>query len=161
MAEKESVLDKIDLQILRELQANSRLTNKELAARIHLSTTPTFERQRRLEREGYISQYTAIVDAQRVGRGFSVFCNVSFSNINQSKALEFGEIVRDWEEVTECYNVSGDCDYMMKVCVADMRSYQQFILDKVGSLSYVERVRSVFIMGTLKLNYSVLPIERK
>lgn len=154
---KEQILDEIDLQILRELQKDSRLSNKELAARIHLSTTPTFERHRRLEREGYIIQYTAIIDNDRMGRGFCVFCNVSFSNINQQKAQEFQQMVEGWSEVTECYNVSGECDYMMKVCVADMRAYQQFILEKVGAISYIERVRSIFIMDTLKMSYSVIP----
>lgn len=154
---KEQILDEIDLQILRELQKDSRLSNKELAARIHLSTTPTFERHRCLEREGYIIQYTAIIDNDRMGRGFCVFCNVSFSNINQQKAQEFQQMVEGWSEVTECYNVSGECDYMMKVCVADMRAYQQFILEKVGAISYIERVRSIFIMDTLKMSYSVIP----
>lgn len=154
---KEQILDNYDLQILRELQKESRLSNKELASRIHLSTTPTFERHRRLEREGYIRQYTTVVDAERLGRGFSVFCNVSFSNINRDKAGEFKDIVDSWDEVTECYNVSGECDYMMKVCVADMNAYRQFVLDKVGSLPYIERVRSVFIMGTLKLNFGAIP----
>ena len=157
MAAKELILDKFDLQILRELQQNSRLTNKELASRIHLSTTPTFERHRRLEREGYIRKYTAIIDSQRLGRGFCVFCNVSFSNINQRKAKEFSDIVETWNEVTECYNISGDCDYIMKINVKDMNAYHQFILEKVGSLPYVERIRSVFIMDTIKLNYSIIP----
>lgn len=150
MAIKEQNLDEIDLQILRELQKDSRLTNKELAARIHLSTTPTFERHRRLERDGYIRQYTTIIDANKLGRGFCVFCNVSFSNINQQKATEFRHTVEGWDEVTECYNVSGECDYMMKVCVADMRAYQRFILEKVGAFPYVERVRSIFVMDTIK-----------
>lgn len=153
---KEQTLDKIDLQILRELQRDGRLSNKELAARIHLSTTPTFERHRRLERDGYIKQYTAIVDSGRIGRGLSVFCNVSFSNINQAKAMEFARMVDSWDEVTECYNVSGECDFLLKVNVADMNAYQRFILEKVGSLSYIERVRSVFVMDTLKLTYGAI-----
>lgn len=154
---KEQILDRFDLQILRELQQDSRLSNKELAARIHLSTTPTFERHRRLEREGYIKKYTAIIDSQRLGRGFCVFCNVSFSNINKNKAKEFAAMVETWNEVTECYNVSGECDYVMKVNVADMNAYQQFILDNVGSLPYIEKVRSVFIMSTIKMSYGIIP----
>lgn len=157
MVIKEQILDNFDLEILRELQQNSRLTNKELASRIHLSTTPTFERHRRLEREGYIKKYTAVIDSERLGRGFCVFCNVSFSNINQEKANEFASLVETWDEVTECYNVSGECDYVMKVNVADMNAYQQFILTKVGSLPFIERVRSVFIMSTLKMSYGIIP----
>lgn len=148
-------LDDIDIRILRELQQNSRLTNKELAARIHLSTTPTFERHRRLEREGYIKMYTAIIDADRIDRSFAVYCNISFKQINREVADEFREIVSSWDEVTECYNVSGDCDFLMKVNVRGMKEYQEFILHKVGELSYVGRVQSVFVMETLKQNYGI------
>lgn len=148
-------LDDIDIRILQELQQNSRLTNKELAARIHLSTTPTFERHRRLEREGYIKMYTAIIDADRIDRSFAVYCNISFKQINREVADEFREIVSSWEEVTECYNVSGDCDFLMKVNVRGMKEYQEFILYKVGELDYVGRVQSVFVMETLKQNYGI------
>ena len=148
-------LDDIDIRILRELQQNSRLTNKELAARIHLSTTPTFERHRRLEREGYIKMYTAIIDADRIDRSFAVYCNISFKQINREVADEFREIVSSWEEVTECYNVSGDCDFLMKVNVRGMKEYQEFILYKVGELDYVGRVQSVFVMETLMQNYGI------
>ena len=148
-------LDDIDIRILRELQQNSRLTNKELAARIHLSTTPTFERHRRLEREGYIKMYTSIIDADRIDRSFAVYCNISFKQINREVADEFREIVSSWEEVTECYNVSGDCDFLMKVNVRGMKEYQEFILYKVGELDYVGRVQSVFVMETLKQNYGI------
>lgn len=148
-------LDDIDIRILQELQQNSRLTNKELAARIHLSTTPTFERHRRLEREGYIKMYTAIIDADRIDRSFAVYCNISFKQINREVADEFREIVSGWDEVTECYNVSGDCDFLMKVNVRGMKEYQEFILHKVGELDYVGRVQSVFVMETLKQNYGI------
>lgn len=148
-------LDDTDIRILRELQQDSRLTNKELAARIHLSTTPTFERHRRLERDGYIKMYTTILDADRINRGFTVFCNISFKQINRTITDDFREQVNNWEEVTECYNVSGDCDFMMKVSVRDMKEYQQFVLHKVGELDYVGRIQSIFVMETLKQSYGV------
>lgn len=148
-------LDDTDIRILQELQQNSRLTNKELASRIHLSTTPTFERHRRLEREGYIKTYTTIVDSDRIDRGFTVYCNISFKQINRSLADDFRRQVNGWDEVTECYNVSGDCDFMMKVSVRGMTEYQKFILHKVGNLDYVSRVQSIFVMETLKLSYGV------
>lgn len=148
-------LDETDIRILRALQENSRLTNKELAAHIHLSTTPTFERHRRLEREGYIKMYTAIIDADRIDRGFTVFCNVGFKHINNALANDFREKVNLWDEVTECYNVSGDCDFMMKVSVGGMKEYQEFVLHKVGALDYISRIQSVFVMEALKLSYGV------
>ncbi len=146
-------LDETDLQILRILQANSRLTTKELAQQIHLSITPTYERQRRLERMGYIKGYVAVLDAYKMERGFMVFCNISMKQINKAIANEFRDVVGEWNEVTECYNISGDGDYLLKVCVSSMQKYQQFILDKLGSFPYISQVRSFFVMDTLKLTY--------
>lgn len=148
-------LDETDIRILRELQQNSRLTNKELAARIHLSTTPTFERTKRLEREGYIKLYTAIIDSDRIDRSFTVYCSISFKQINRTLADQFREVVNEWDEVTECYNVSGESDFMMKVSVRGMKEYQEFILHKVGALDYISRVQSIFVMETLKQSYGV------
>lgn len=148
-------LDETDIRILRELQQNSRLTNKELAARIHLSTTPTFERTKRLEREGYIKLYTAIIDSDRIDRSFTVYCSISFKQINRALADQFREVVNEWDEVTECYNVSGESDFMMKVSVRGMKEYQEFILHKVGALDYISRVQSIFVMETLKQSYGV------
>jgi len=148
-------LDEIDINILRLLQDNSRLTTKELAQKIHLSTTPTFERQRRLERMGYIKKYVAILDAERLERGFVVFCSVSMKQINHDIAQSFSDMVDTWGEVTECYNISGDGDYMLKVCVSSMHQYQQFVLDKLGQFEYIAHVRSVFVMDTLKMSYGL------
>lgn len=149
------ILDEIDLKILRALQENCRLTNKELAAKIHLSTTPTFERQKRLERLGYIRQYVAVIDAEMMERGFVVYCNVSMTHTNAEVAALFKTQLQEWNEVSECYNVSGDCDYMMKVYVKSMDEYQRFVIEKVGSLDYVSRIQSVFVMDTLKLTYGI------
>ena len=146
-------LDAIDLQILRILQDNSRLTTKELAQQIHLSVTPTYERQRRLERMGYIKGYVAVLDANKMERGFMVFCNVSMKQINKRIANEFKDTVASWIEVTECYNISGDGDYLLKICVSSMQKYQQFILDKLGEFPYISKVSSCFVMDTLKLTY--------
>ena len=148
-------LDETDIKILRTLQDNCRLTTKELAQNIHLSTTPTFERQRRLERMGYIRRYVAILDADRLERGFQVFCNVSMGQINRDIAEQFREAVNGWNEVTECYNISGDGDYMLKVCVSSMHQYQQFVLNELGQFRYISHIRSLFVMDTLKLSYGL------
>lgn len=146
-------LDAIDLHILRILQDNSRLTTKELALKIHLSVTPTYERQRRLERLGYIKGYVAVLDANKLERGFMVFCSVSMKQINKQIANDFKNTVATWPEVTECYNISGDGDYLLKICVSSMQRYQQFILDKLGDFPYISKVSSSFVMDTLKLTY--------
>lgn len=146
-------LDETDIKILRLVQDNARLTTKEISQSIHLSITPTYERQRRLERMGFIKGYVAVLDANMLGRGFMVFCNISMKQINRDIAQHFQEVVHSWNEVTECYNISGDGDYLMKVCVSSMQHYQQFILNCVGSFEYVSHIRSLFVMDTLKLSY--------
>jgi len=148
-------LDDIDIKILRALQENCRLTTKELALKIHLSTTPTFERQRRLEREGYIQKYVAILSADRLERGFQVLCSVTMGRINKEIADQFQTAVSEWNEVSECYNVSGEGDYMLKVCVSSMHQYQQFVLNKLGAFPYIGHIKSIFIMDTLKLSYGL------
>lgn len=151
----QQTLDETDLAILRAMQEDCRLTTKELASKIHLSTTPTFERLRRLERQGFIHKYVAVLDAEKLERGFVVFCNISMKQINKQIAQDFQEEVEKWNEVSECYNVSGNCDYMMKVFVSSMAKYQQFIVEKVGALEYVSRIQSIFVMDTLKLTYGI------
>lgn len=148
-------LDETDLKILRAMQEDCRLTNKDLAARIHLSTTPTFERLKRLERLGFITKYVAVLDPNKLDRGFEVICNIGMKQINKSVAKDFRERVLEWNEVAECYNVSGDCDFMLKVFVPNMASYQNFIIEKVGSLDYIARIQSIFIMDTLKMTYGI------
>jgi len=148
-------LDETDLRILRAVQEDCRITNKDLANLIHLSTTPTFERLKRLERMGFIKRYVAVLDANKMNRGFQVICNISMKQINRQIAEDFREVVSTWNEVSECYNVSGDCDYMMKVFVPNMSVYQQFIVEKVGALEYIARIQSIFVMDTLKMTYGV------
>ena len=115
------ILDKTDLQILRVLQNNSRLTTKELAAKVNLSPTPVFERVKRLEANGYIKKYVAVLDPAKLNRGFVVFCSVKLRRLNRDIAAEFTRIVREIPEVTECYNISGDYDYLLKIHAPDMK----------------------------------------
>ena len=107
-------LDKVDLQILRTLQENARLTTKELAARVSLSSTPVFERLKRLENGGYIKKYIAVLDAEKLNQGFVVFCSVKLRRLNRDIAAEFTRIIQDIPEVTECYNISGSYDYLLR-----------------------------------------------
>ena len=125
-------LDQIDIRILQILQENCKYTTKELSQMVNLSSTPTFERIKRLESLGFIKGYVAVLDGERLNRNFVVFCNVSMRQINREIAKEFAQAVQEWDEVTECYNVSGDGDYMMKVCVSSMSQYQQLVINKIG-----------------------------
>ena len=127
-------LDQVDMQILRTLQENARLTVKELASKVSLSSTPVFERLKRLEGSGYIRKYMAVLDAEKLNRGFVVFCSVKLRRMNRDIAAEFARIVQDIPEVTECYNISGSFDYLLKIHAPDMKHYQEFILNVLGTI---------------------------
>ncbi len=148
-------LDKTDLLILRTLQGDARLTIKELASRVGLTTTPTFERMKRLERSGVIKQFTTILDEEKLNLGFKVFCNVKLRRINADIAKDFVERIKEMPEVTECYNVSGNFDYMMKIHVPDMKTYQQFIINKLGAVESVAHIESTFVMNEEKMMYGI------
>lgn len=143
-------LDETDIKILNALKQDSRLSVRELASRVHRSSTPVFERLRRLENENVIKQYTIVVDQEAIGRGFTVFCNVSLKHINKEIHLDFAREMNAMPEVTECYNVSGAFDYMLKVQVPDMKSYRLFVTDKLGQLEMVSSVQSIFVMEETK-----------
>ena len=148
-------LDKTDLQILRILQENARLTTKELAARVHLSPTPVFERLKRLDNEGYIRKYVAVLDAEKLHCGFVVFCSVKLRRRNRDIAAEFTRIVRGIPEVTECYNISGDYDYLLKIHAPDMKYYQEFTLNVLGTIDSLGSLMSTFVMDEVKHDYGI------
>lgn len=148
-------LDATDLQLLRILQENARLTTKEIAARVHLSTTPVFERLRRLEREGYIRKYVAVLDAGKLDRGFVVFCSVKLRRLNHDIASDFMQMVKQIPEVTECYNISGEYDYLIKIHAPDMKYYQEFILNVLGKTDSLGSLTSMFVMDEVKHEYGI------
>lgn len=148
-------LDKTDLQILRILQDNSKLTTKELAAQVNLSTTPVFERLKRLESEGYIKKYIAVLDAEKLNYGFVVFCSVKLRRLNHDIAGEFVRVIQDIPEVSECYNISGEYDYLLKIHAPDMKYYQEFILNVLGTIDSLGSLTSTFVMADVKHNYGI------
>ena len=133
-------LDDIDIKILRELQQNAKLTVKELADKVHLSASPTFERQKRLE---------------RVGNSIIALCNIKLKQHSSSLSRAFMEAVRGIEEVSECYNTSGDYDFMMKIYVRDMEHYQEFVLNKLGKIDSIGSLHSIFVIGEVKNTHKV------
>jgi len=149
------ILDKTDLQILRVLQNNSRLTTKELAAKVNLSPTPVFDRVKRLEANGYIKKYVAVLDPAKLNRGFVVFCSVKLRRLNRDIAAEFTRIVREIPEVTECYNISGDYDYLLKIHAPDMKYYQEFIINVLGTIESMGSLMSTFVMDEVKQEYGI------
>ena len=148
-------LDETDRKILRILQRNSDLKVKELAAKLHLSTSPTFERQKRLERDGYIERYMAIVNPHKVGNGIMVLCNIRLKQHSQELIQEFMNVVQNLEEITECYNTSGDYDFLIKVYAHDMKSYQQFMLNTLGTINCIGSLHSIFVIDETKNTHGV------
>ena len=148
-------LDETDRKILRILQRNSDLTVKELAAKLHLSTSPTFERQKRLERDGYIERYMAVVNPHKVGNGIMVLCNIRLKQHSQELIQEFMNVVQNLEEITECYNTSGDYDFLIKVYAHDMKSYQQFMLNTLGTINCIGSLHSIFVIDKTKNTHGV------
>jgi Lrp/AsnC family leucine-responsive transcriptional regulator len=150
-----NTLDETDLQILKTLQKNAKLTTKELADAVHLTPTPVFERQKRLERQGYIKKYTAVLDPEMLGQELLVFCKVKLNQINHKIADNFSERIRAIPEVTECYNTSGSYDYLLRVRVRDMKQYQEFVLTKLGDIEHVASIESTFVMSEVKQSYGI------
>lgn len=153
--EKTELLDAVDMEILRALQKNARLTTKELAAMVNLSTTPVFERVKRLEQRGYVKGYVAVLDAEKLGRGFVVFCSVKMRRIGREIAEDFARVVRSIPEVTECYNISGSYDYLLKIHAPNMKYYQEFVLNILGNIDHLGSLESTFVMDEIKHDFGL------
>ena len=149
------LLDEIDLQILKTLQKNAKLTTKELAEAVHLTPTPVFERQKRLEKHGYIKKYVAVLDPEKLGQGLQVYCKVKLKQINHEIADAFVRKIQRIPEVTECYNTSGSYDYLLKVRAHDMKQYQEFVLNKLGEIESLASIESTFVMSEVKQNSGI------
>ena len=155
-------IDATDLQILRELQRNARLTTKELAARVNLSTTPVFERVKRLERDGIIDRYVAVLNAEKLNQGFVVFCQVKMNRLGRDIAADFAKTIAHIPEVTECYNISGQYDYLLKIHAPNMKYYQEFVLNVLGTIEHLGSLESTFVMDEIKHEYGIcLPDDVK
>ena len=153
--EKTTNLDSTDIAILRELQNNSRLTIKELASKVNLSLSPVHERMKNLERNGYITKYTTILNAEKLDMGFTVFCKIKMRRINHDIATDFVNSIRNIPEVTECYNISGQYDYLLKVNASNMASYQSFVINVLGRIESMLSIESTFVMSEEKNTYGI------
>ena len=153
-------LDRFDSRMIAALQADGRLSNVELAERIGLSPSPCLRRVRRLEQEGYIGGYRAILDRKSVGLGFTVFVGVKIEAHANDRATDFEKAVIAMPEVVACHMVSGEADYLLEVVVADLERYQKFLVGKLLELPIVKDVRSHIAIETLKAN-AALPLEHQ
>jgi len=148
-------LDKIDLKLLELLQLNGKLTTKEIAQQVNLSPTPVYERIRRLERDGVIKKYVALVEAEKIGKGLIVFCDITLKEHTKEIGNQFVQDIMSSKYVCECYNISGDYDFRLKVMVRDMKHYQSFVLNDLGSIKNIGSAHSTFVMGVIKHDYAV------
>jgi Lrp/AsnC family leucine-responsive transcriptional regulator len=149
-------LDKNDMAILKLLQQNARITVKEISQEIHLSTTPVHERIKRLEQTGVIKQYATLVDSAKVKKGLMVICYVSLKEHSKNAGLKFIKAINELNEVIECYNISGEFDFMLKVVEENMNSYYDFHVNRLSQIENMGNFQSVFVMGIIKETHQLV-----
>lgn len=146
-------LDRTDRKILLELQRDGRLTNQELADRVSLSPSPCLRRVRRLEEEGYIRRYVAVVDAEKVGFGLVAYVTIRLNKHSGSSHAPMADFARDvqaWPEVVACYAMTGDMDYLLRIQVQDLAHFSRFAMDTLMQHPAVIDMRSSFALQKIK-----------
>ena len=143
-------LDEKDKAILRLLQADAKITVREIAAKVHLSTTPVHERIKRMEDTGVILRYATLVDHSKVKKGLMAICYVSLKEHNKRSGAKFIRTIQELPEVVECYIISGEFDFLLKVTVDNMDDYYDFHVNKLGQVENIGHVQSTFVMGVIK-----------
>jgi DNA-binding Lrp family transcriptional regulator len=156
MAEQPLSLDEKDLAILRVLQQNARATVKEVSAQVHLSTTPVHERIKRMEQQGVIAQYATLVNASLLGKKLMVICYVRLKEHSKTAGKSFIKHIQSLPQVMECYSISGEFDFMLKVLSEDMDSYYHFHVNQLSQAENIGHVQSVFVMGVIKQTHVVV-----
>lgn len=149
-------LDEKDLAILRLLQQNAKITVREIATQVHLSPTPVHERIKRMEDGGIIKQYVTLVDHAKVKKGFMVICYVSLKEHNKKSGAKFIKTIHELHEVIECYNISGEFDFMLKVVAENMDAYYDFHVNKLSQIENMGHLQSVFVMGIIKQTHQLV-----
>ena len=152
-------LDAIDIRILSELQQDGGLSNVELARRVNLSQSPCLMRVRALEKQGVIRQYVALADPQALGLGLNVFISISLKEQSKAALADFESRIAEHDEVMECYLMTGDSDYLIRVAVANMAALERFILDQLTPIPGVEKIRSSFALKQVRYK-TALPMPR-
>ncbi len=143
-------LDTKDMAILRLLQQNARMTVKEIADKIHLSTTPVHERIKRMEANGVIKQYATLLDNAKVRKSLITICYVSLKEHSKTAGTKFVKAIMQMPDVVECYTISGEFDFMLKVMCEDMNAYHDFHVNQLSNIENMGHVQSVFVMGVIK-----------
>ncbi len=150
-------LDTLDLRILAELQQDGSLTNVELARRVHLSPSPCLARVKALEAAGVIERYVALANAKALGLGLNVFINISLKEQSKDKLAAFEQRIAEHDEVMECYLMTGDSDYLIRVAVPDIAALEKFILEQLTPIPGIEKIRSSFALKQVRYK-TALPL---
>lgn len=143
-------IDATDKKILRYLQEDAKQTNKQLSSKLNLSVTAVYERIKKLERSGLIKKYVALLDKKQLALGFMVFCHVKLAQHTEAHITQFETEVKALKEVLECYHISGEYDYLLKVVVKDMEAFRTFMINKLTSLKHIGSTQSSFNISEVK-----------
>lgn len=143
-------IDEIDKRIMALLQKDAKYTNKELSSKLGLSITAIYERVKKLEKNGIIKKYVAILEQQFIDKSFVVFCNIKLDQHKQEYVIKFEKDVRKLQEVMECYHISGDFDYLLKVIVKDMKGFRAFMVEKLTKIDHIGSTHSTFMINEVK-----------
>lgn len=149
--------DATDKKLIQLLQSNSKQTNKALASTLNLSVTAVYERIRKLENQGVIEGYVALVNRASVHKEFVAFCHIKLEKHSQDYVVKFEDDVAKLPEVMECYHVSGDYDYLVKVLVKDMVAFREFMVNKLTSINHIGSTHSMFVINEVK-HSTVIPV---
>jgi DNA-binding Lrp family transcriptional regulator len=152
------VLSKLDKAILRQLQADGRLSNVELARRVHLSPPATHARRRRLEKQGLVRQYTAVVDREKAGYDLLCFIHISMQVHQFEQVEKFRKLVRQMPEVLECHHITGEYDYLLKVALRNRKDLERFAVDRLTPIPGVARIHTSLVFTEVK-STTALPLE--
>ncbi len=152
-------LDRLDIKILEELQNDGSISNLELSKRVNLSPSPCLMRVRALKDEGVIRNYVALTDPKKLGLGLNVFISISLKEQSKEALAEFEKRIAEHDEVMECYLMTGDSDYLIRVAIADMPSLEKFILEQLTPIAGIEKIRSSFALKQVRYK-TALPLPR-
>lgn len=132
------------------LQQNAKLNTKEIAEKVGLSVSPTFERIKKLEQKHYIKKYIALIDGTKIGKTINVYCQVTLATHSRELIDEFKKHINEFSEIMGCYHVSGNYDFLLKIAVADMNEYHRFIIEKLSVIKGISNLQSSFVMEEIK-----------
>ena len=151
------ILDKIDKNLLLLLQKDCKQTNKQLSLKLNLSVTAIYERIRKLERAGIIDGYVALLNKNKIEKDFVVFCHIKLVQHSQDYVIKFESEVANLDEVSECYHISGDYDYLLKVIVKDMEAFREFMVKKLTTINHIGSTHSMFVINEVK-HTTIIPV---